>query len=312
MSTAEVWPTGAAGFARVGAAMRRPAREPAGPAGSMAQVSDSTDTSGRPRRGSERRDDNDRGSASALRHGLRVLEAFSIDKPVLGVTEIARHVGLHKSSVSRILAVLEQAGYVERDAESGRFRLGLELIALAGPLLADLDVRRAARPAALEQLTARTGETSALVVWNGYEAVVVEQVPSPKEVKHTAALGTRYDTYQSASVQIFLAQLPGGAVQQLFQRRRIGGAYEGGPPDGLLDELDQVRARGYAVNDGQTSVEEVGIAAPVYDHRGDAVAAVLLSAPRFRVPAGMLEPLGKAVADTAEQISGRLGYRPRA
>lgn len=278
----------------------------------MAQMNDSTDISSRPRRGSERRDDNDRGSASALRHGLRVLEAFSNDKPVLGVTEIAQHVGLHKSTVSRILAILEQGGYVERDAESGRFRLGLELIALAGPLLADLDVRRAARPAALEQLTARTQETSALVVWNGHEAVVVEQVPSPRQVKHTAALGTRYHTYQSASVQIFLAQLPAGAVQQLFEQRLVGGPHDAGPPDGLLAELDRVRARGYAVNDGQTSVEEVGIAAPVCDHRGAVVAGVLLSAPRFRVPAGMLEPLGNAVADTAKEISGRLGYRPRA
>jgi DNA-binding IclR family transcriptional regulator len=113
-------------------------------------------------------------------------------------------------------------------------------------------------------------------------------------------------------VQVFLAQLPPGAVQQLFEQRLIGGPYDGGPPDGLLDELDRIRARGYAINDGQTSVDEVGIAAPVYDHRGAAVAAVLLSAPRYRVPAGMLDPLGKAVAGTAQEISGRLGYRPRA
>jgi IclR family transcriptional regulator, acetate operon repressor len=278
----------------------------------MALVTDSKDTNGRSRRAGQRDGDGGRGAASALRHGLRVLEAFSIDKPALGVTEIAQHVGLHKSTVSRLLVILEQGGYVERDAESGRFRLGLELIALAGPLLADLDIRRAAWPAALELITARTGETSALVVWNGHEAVVVEQVPSPKQVKHTAALGTRYHTYQSASVQIFLAQLPAAAVQQLFEQRLVGGPYDVGPPDGFLGELDRVRARGYAINDGQTSVEEVGIAAPVYDHRGAAVAGVLPSAPRFRVPAGMIEPLGKAVADTAEQISGRLGYRPRA
>lgn len=275
----------------------------------MALMTDSNDASSRSRRAGQRDGD---GSASALLRGLRVLEAFSIDKPLLGVTEIAQHVGLHKSTVSRILVTLEQGGYVERDADSGRFRLGLGLIALAGPLLADLDVRRAARPAALEQLTARTGETSALVVWNGHQAVVIEQVPSPRQVKHTAALGTRHHTYQSASVQVFLAQLPAGAVQQLFEQRLIGGPCDAGPPDGLPGELDRVRDRGYAINDGQTSVEEVGIAAPVYDHRGAAVAAVLLSAPRYRVAAGMLDPLGKAVAGTAKEISGRLGYRPRA
>ena len=65
-----------------------------------------------------------RASASVLLNGLHVLEAFSIDEPVLGVTEIARKVHQHKSTVSRILATLERAGYVERDEGSGRFRLG--------------------------------------------------------------------------------------------------------------------------------------------------------------------------------------------
>src|SRR3954471_9727025 len=137
-----------------------------------------------------------RPSASVLLNGLRVLESFTITEPVLGVTEIARKVDLHKSSVSRILATLEKAGYVERDHGSGRFRLGLGLIALTGPLLANLDVRRVAQPELVE-LTQRTGETSALAVWNGHESVVVEQVPSPKQVKHSASVGTRYDTYQS-------------------------------------------------------------------------------------------------------------------
>jgi DNA-binding IclR family transcriptional regulator len=247
-----------------------------------------------------------RPSASVLLNGLRVLESFSITEPVLGVTEIARKVDLHKSSVSRILATLEKAGYVERDDNTGRFRLGLGLIALTGPLLANLDVRRVAAPE-LEQLTRRTGETSALMVWNGHEAVVVEQVPSPKQVKHTAAVGTRYDTYQSSSVQVFLSEIPPAEVQRLFERRLLVGPDDTQAIDAYLDELGGARERGYAVNDGRTSIEEVGISAPVHDHRGLLVAAIMLSAPRFRVPPAMLEPLGRAVADAAQHVSARLG-----
>lgn len=245
-------------------------------------------------------------STSVLLNGLKVLEAFSIDEPVLGVTEIARQVELHKSSVSRILATLEKAGYVERDAQSGRFRLGLGLIALAGTLLADLDVRRVAG-SSLDQLTRRTGETSALVVWNGHESVVVEQVTSPKQVKHTSAIGTRYDTYESSSVQAFLAEMTPGEVERLFERRLLVGVQDGRPLEDFLAELRQVRERGVAINDGRTSVEEVGIAAPVRDHRGVVVAAVLLSAPRFRVPQSMLESLARTVIDAALEVSARLG-----
>lgn len=259
-------------------------------------------------------DDNDRlaqqngdSRPSVLLNGLRVLESFSITEPVLGVTEIARRVDLHKSSVSRILATLEKAGYVERDDSTGRFRLGLGLIALTGPLLANLDVRRVAAPA-LEELTRRTGETSALMVWNGHESVVVEQVPSPKQVKHSASVGTRFDTYQSSSVQVFLAEMAPAEVRRLFERRLLVGPDDAPAVGTYLDELGGARERGYAVNDGRTSIEEVGISAPVYDHRGVLVAAVLLSAPRFRVPQPMLEPLGRAVADAAHEVSARLGW----
>lgn len=247
-----------------------------------------------------------RPSASVLLNGLRVLESFSLSEPVLGVTEIARKVDLHKSSVSRILATLEKAGYVERDAGTGRFRLGLGLIALTGPLLANLDVRRVAQPELVE-LTRRTGETTALMVWNGHESVVVEQVQSPKEVKHTASVGTRYDTYQSASVQVFLAEMPSADVQRLFERRFLVGPDTPEAAQVYLDELGDARDRGYSVNDGRTSLEEVGIAAPVHDHRGVLVGAILLSAPRFRVPPAMLDQLGNAVADAARQVTLRLG-----
>lgn len=247
-----------------------------------------------------------RGSASVLLNGLHVLEAFSIDQPVLGVTEIARRVSLHKSTVSRILATLEQAGYVEREDAGGRFRLGLGLIALAGPLLADLDVRRVAQ-SSLRQLTERTGETSALMVWNGHEAVVVEQVPSPKQVKHTATIGTRYDTYESSSVKVFLADLPLAEVDRLFERRLLAGTYDEHALGSYVAELEQVREHGYALNDGRTSVEEVGVAAPIRDHRGKVVAAALLSAPRFRVPPALLEVLARDVAECAREVSARLG-----
>jgi DNA-binding IclR family transcriptional regulator len=250
-----------------------------------------------------------RASASVLLNGLHVLEAFSIDEPVLGVTEIARKVDQHKSTVSRILATLERAGYVERDQSSGRFRLGLGLIALAGPLLADLDVRRVAL-GSLQQQTERTGETSALMVWNGHESVVVEQVQSPKQVKHTAAIGTRYDTYESSSVKVFLAALPRGEVTRLFERRLLVGTYDEHTLESYVAELDRVAEQGFAVNDGRTSVEEVGVAAPVRDHRGVVVAAVMLSAPRFRVPPAMLDVLARSVAGTAAEVSARLGGVP--
>lgn len=256
-------------------------------------------------------DDPAKTAPSVLQNGISVLRAFSVDEPALGVTEISRRVDLHKSTVSRILGQLEQMDLVVRDADSGRFRLGLGLIGLAGPLLANLDVRRIAYPA-LEGLTGRTRETTALVVWSGNESVSVEQIPSPMQVKHTTPIGTRYATSASSSVQVFLADMPEARVRDLLARRLLhAGPHDEDSVQRYLDRLANVRTDGFAINAGETSVEELGISAPVRDHRGRTVAAILLSAPNFRISEQLRRPLAETVRDTAIAVSEQLGATRR-
>ncbi|WP_413542793.1 IclR family transcriptional regulator [Citricoccus nitrophenolicus] len=256
-------------------------------------------------------------SASAARgtsvivNVLQVIRCFTVEEPVLGVTEIAAQVGLHKSSVSRILATLEQEKVVERDEASRKYRLGLGLIAVAGPLLAGLDVRRIAM-ADLRELSETTAETAALNIWDGTAAVTVEQVPSRQQVKHTSVLGSRYTTGLSASVQVFMAHEPAERVHALLGSGRIAfdSPSEATQPAAYLERLAAVRREGHAVNHGETQADEVGIAAPVLDHRGEVVATVLLAAPRYRVPAERIPELTAHCRDAATQISRRLGAGP--
>ncbi len=258
----------------------------------------------------QRVSENTQGVAASLLNGLAVLEAFSIENPVLGVTEIANRVNLHKSTVSRILNGLTEAGYIQRDEDTGRFRLGLGLIMLSGPLLADLDVRRAALPY-LEDLTAATRETSAISVWNGTEAIVVEQVASPHQVKHTAVIGTRYTRYESSSVRILLAGLSPAAVQSLLGNGTITTEAGSGAPQPVAAHLEYLREAGYSVNDGFTTDEEYGVSAPVRDYRGTVVGCITVSAPRSRVyKQHSAEALAEAVKGAAEQVSERLGAAP--
>jgi IclR family acetate operon transcriptional repressor len=249
--------------------------------------------------------------ASVIVNAIAVLRAFTADEPLLGVTEIANRVGLHKSTVSRILATFEQEHLVERDAEARRFRLGLGLIAVAGPLLAELEERRVAYPV-LRELSEQTGETSALMVWSGDESICVEQIASHHQIKHTTPLGARYNDALSASVQVFLAQEPEGRVRSLLSSGAI--TYPGldeSSLDAYLVRLKDDLRRGWAINYGETSIDEVGLAAPVYDHRGEVVAAVLIPAPRFRVSQDRLKALGESCAAAAAKVTARLGGRAR-
>lgn len=250
-------------------------------------------------------------TASVVSHAVSVLRCFSVDEPLQGVTEIAGRVGLHKSTVSRLLATLEQENLVERDPQSRRFRLGLGLISVTGPLLADLDERRAAYPL-LQELTEQTGETSALMLWDGTGTVCVEQIPSPQQIKHTTPLGTRFTTALSSSVQVFLAAQPPERVRALL----LSGAIDhfAATDTGIsayLQLLGEVRADGAAVNYGRTSVDEVGVATPVYDHRDELVAAVMIAAPRYRVTEEQVSHLVTACRAASTGVSRRLGAAVR-
>ena len=250
------------------------------------------------------------GAAASLLNGLRVLEAFRVDSPTLGVTDVAQRVGLHKSTVSRILTGLAEAGYVHRDSATGRYRLGLGVISLAGPLLAELDVRRLAQ-GELEELTAQTRETSALSVWNGTEAVVVEQIPSPQFVKHTAYIGTRYDRWESSSVRLFLAHLPARTVIDLLNSGRINHDETSPGAEDVEAHLRRIRIEGYALNDGLTDPQELGISVPVHNYAGSVVGCVTLSAPRARIEPEDIPDLISAVKEVAERITHSFGGSPR-
>ena len=246
------------------------------------------------------------GAAASLLNGFAVLEAVaSSDRPLLGVTEISQSVDLHRSTVSRMLNGLADAGYVRRDEATGRYGLGLGMIGLAGPLLAELDIRRAAAPV-LEATTATTQETSAVVIWNGTEGIVVEQFASPHQVKHSASIGTRYHRFASSSVRVFLAALPAAEAERMLR----SDALEAGPVDAAHEDLAFTRAHGYAVNDGRTTFEEYGVSAPVHDYRGAVTGCVTASAPRSRVRhLGTQDMLREAVLDAASLVTARLGGR---
>lgn len=274
---------------------------------STMSTTDSPETNGRDSNGSDPNSRADTKGASVIVNAIAVLRSFTADEPLLGVTEIANRVGLHKSTVSRILATFEQEHLVERDEDSRRFRLGLGLIAVAGPLLAELEERRVAYPV-LRELTELTGETSALMMWQDNQSICVEQIASRHQIKHTTPLGARYNDALSASVQVFLATGPEERVRSLLLSGAItySGLDNASLDDYLLRLKEDVR-RGWAVNYGESSLDEVGVAAPVYDHRGDLVAAVLIPAPRFRVSKERLQSLGESCVAAANKVTARLG-----
>ena len=242
---------------------------------------------------------------SVVHNVIDVLRCFSSEHPLVGVTEIADQVGLHKSSVSRLLSTLETEGWVEQDVTTRKYQLGLGLIAVAGPLLANLNVRKVAYPY-LRELAENTQETTVLAIWEKSAAVTVEQIASERTIKHTSPLGSRYDSTGSATVQVFLADMEPSSIQKLLDQE-VTRLQQGWTRAQLTQRLDKVRQQGYATNLRETYADEVGIAAPVYDHRNQVVAAVLIAAPAYRIDEAVTMQLIQQCVETAAKISTRMG-----
>src|SRR5699024_2531056 len=147
---------------------------------------------------------------------------------------------------------LSELGYVRREATSGRYRLGLSILELSAPLLADLDIR-AAGLEHLERLTELTGETTDLGVWGDGGTIVVGQDARPHQVHHTQAIGNRYNQWESSSVRVMLAHQPLHAVHQLIETGRIMVPEKGVSREDVEIELELIRNHGFATNQGGTT-----------------------------------------------------------
>jgi len=224
-----------------------------------------------------------------------------------GVTELARRLGLHKSTASRLLATLEKRGLVEQDDETGKYRLGIVVLRLAETAERTLDLRSLAMPE-LDRLARATRETTGLGVLDGDRLLTVAQADGPNLVAMGDWTGRSVAPHSVASGKVLMAALPEREIMRLVRRgldqftdRTITQL------EPLLEELARVRRRGYATAFGEYESGLNAVAAPVYDSRGQIAAAVDVWGPAFRVTPARVPELVAQIRASAAAVSVRLG-----
>ncbi len=243
----------------------------------------------------------------AVRHAVAVLRAFSPGEPFIGVNELARRVHLNRSSVSRLLQTLEELGLVARQPATGQYRLGLRLAELAGVALAGLDTLDIAR-AHLRRLNLTTRETINFAIWDADAAVVVEHYPGLEPIKALGWVGRRHPGHCTSIGKVLLAFLPHPARTAILHGQLQAYTSETVTDLNRLDaELDMVRQTGLGINRGEFQDSLHGVAAPVWDHRGQVQAAVGLAGPGYRLTESRMLELAEQVRLTALAISADLG-----
>jgi DNA-binding IclR family transcriptional regulator len=245
----------------------------------------------------------------SLSRAIAILHAFSLQTPELGVTEISRVVGLHKSTTFRLLSSLIAEGLVSQDPETGRYRLGLGLLELAGRVQVHMEVRQAARPY-MQPLAQQLGATVNIAILDRGMSFNIEQaVPAGYLVVNYGWVGRRTPLHATSTGKILLAWRPTAEVQA-----QLSSTLESYTPntitrmDLLAKELEDIRATGYAIGREEYEVGLNAIAAPVRDRTGDVIAALSVSGPAYRLSPDSFEPAAQQLIAAAQAVSRQLGF----
>ena len=201
-------------------------------------------------------------------------------RPV-GVTEIATGLGLSKAVVYRILASLQDRGYVEFDAETRRYLLGPKCLALGTAYLERTDTRRSVHDA-LVTLSARSEETATLSLRTGWARMYVDQILPPDDIKMVVPIGRLFPLHAGASSKAFLAFLPEDERERFFaEHPRLPALTERTVIDAaaLRGELEEIRERGFASSRGERQDGAASVAAPVLDRGGTPTAVISVCGP---------------------------------
>ncbi len=246
-------------------------------------------------------------SSTAVVRALAILEACAQRSDGLTNSDISRRLGMPKSSASYILRTLERRGYLRREGESGKYRLGLKVLSLGRHALAGFDIGKIALPV-LRSLVDRTQLTAHLAVLDHGEAVYIEKADAPGFIKMDTWVGRRMRIHSTSVGKALVAHLPKSDVEGILHEHGL----EKHTPKTItglskfLVELEKVRAQGYAVDDEENSVGARCLAAPVYDSLGNVEAAVGLSGTTTQIDESTLPKLAELVKEAARKISRQL------
>jgi DNA-binding IclR family transcriptional regulator len=241
---------------------------------------------------------------ASVERGFAVLDVLAAGQE-LGTNEVARMTGINASTVSRLLATLAHAGYVEHVAESGRYRLGLRLLELGNAVLARLDLREIAHPH-LQALAVATGETVTLSAPGEGHAVTVDFVQSASVVQSVARLGRPSIGHATAAGKIVLAFSEGDPPTKLeaYTDRTITDRRT------LAAELERIRSQGFAEAAGEREVELNAIAAPVWGAHAELAGILGVQGPGPRFGQAAMDSALPVLVERAAAITAGLGGAP--
>ncbi len=248
--------------------------------------------------------------STAVERTLLILEAVAQREGGMSNADLSRRLKIPKSSASYILRTLEQHGYLRRDRDDGKYRLGMKVLSLSRAALSGVDIREVALPI-MRHLVDQIHLTTHLAILDHEEAVYVEKVEAPSFIKMDTWIGRRMEVHSTAVGKSLLAYLDEEERETIIHHRglkkltlhTITSAAK------LMKEFERVRELGYAVDDEENSLGARCVGAPIFNSEGQVEASLGSTGTITAVPRDAVPRLAEMVKDAARRISHQIGYR---
>ena len=243
------------------------------------------------------------GGLHSVLTALDVLDCFSQDEE-LGISEVARRIGVAKSTAHRLLTTLCARGMAEQNPETGRYRLGMKLFTL-GQLAASRSHMRLAAMPLLAELRKRTGDTIHLAIPDGIEMVYLERLEALREMTLMTSVPRRIAAHATSSGKAVAAFDPSFAAARVSAGLPAETLRTVVSTSDFTAALAKTRQRGYAVSVDETVIGLTSVAAPVFDHAGRARAAISIVGPSAKIMPNVENP-ARLVRTAAAQLARQL------
>lgn len=234
----------------------------------------------------------------SLSRGLTIIELLAKSKTSLGITELAKELDIDKSSVTRLMQTLVDHQFAIKETDSRRFVLGPKIHEIVNQQAPSRPLKGVSIPL-LQTLMEDTGENSHVAIHSQDKCLVIADIESTAQLRVVSGEGRLIPNHCTAIGKCLIAfgDYPIPRTLERHTQRTITSRQQ------LRLHLSQVRERGYAIDDEEHEIGVRCLAAPVYDHKGNAIASIGISGPTIRVTLEKVDALSKIVVKASHDLS---------
>ena len=246
---------------------------------------------------------------SSVRNALQILKCFTMETPELRVSDIVNKLGLNKSSVSRTISTLVQEGFLAKNRETNKYKLGFTIITLSGVVYNSMDLYQESLPI-LKRLVEKCGETAHISVLDNNTIIYLQKVDCNHPVQFLTHIGRRNPPHCTSAGKVLLAYADPKVYEEYVSTKLESFTkYTITSPEKLKKHLEEIRQQGYAESYNELFEGVHSVASPIFNWKGEVVAAISVVGPKQRMDARKMNSIIQHMIRASKEVSELLGYR---